>query len=416
MSEIGNVLVVGAGVIGSACACALAERGVAVTAIDRRAPGRGCSYGNAGWLTPSLATPLPMPGVLRKSLKWLTKPDSPFYIKPSLNPQLLRWLWRFVRSANRCTAEKSLAALTQMAMFSLDAYRQLDEMAPGAFGFCQRGLILAAGSQAAFDSAGEELEQVRRHGIEGHLLNATELREMEPSLVRGKLAGGVFFPNEAHVEPLATVQFLVSRAIEHGARFLDETELYEFVLHRGRITGVVTTRGLLRADHYVVATGNWSAALTRQIGLRVPVLGGKGYALIVETFTPEPRHPINLADHKLAVTPRAGSVRLAGTLELVDADESITARRVRAIYRGASEYLNLPVEPELVETWRGLRPCTPDGVPIIGQAPQIENLYLATGHQMLGLLSAPATGQLLADLLTGQVPQFDPVPFRADRF
>lgn len=166
----------------------------------------------------------------------------------------------------------------------------------------------------------------------------------------------------------------------------------------------------------MLATGAWSQTLGRKLGVRIPLLSGKGYAITVEPFEPRPSLPLMLIEKKIGVTPRANTIRIAGTLELVGLDESITTRRVNAMVRGAREYLNVPDPPKVVEVWRGLRPCTPDGVPIIGRPPRLDNLVLATGHQMLGLLTAPATGRLVADLVTGSTPSIDPHPFRAARF
>jgi len=138
--------------------------------------------------------------------------------------------------------------------------------------------------------------------------------------------------------------------------------------------------------------------------------------VIVRSVDPPPRRPIKVIDRRIAITPRADGVRLAGTLQLVDGDESITARRVDAIVNGSKTVLNIPEPPEIVEVWRGLRPCTPDGLPVIGFAPGHDNLVLATGHQMCGLHTAPGTGRLVAELITGETPFVDPAPFRAGRF
>ena len=259
------------------------------------------------------------------------------------------------------------------------------------------------------------MELVKQFGVKGQALSADELRRLEPALT-GELAGGVYFPDEAHVEPLAAVQTLARLAAKAGARILPETEMFEFVTQGRRIEGVRTTRGLLRADQYVLATGSWSTSIAKSLRLRVPILAGKGYAVVVEPFSPAPTHPIILLENKIGVTPRHNSIRLAGTLELVDLDESITPRRVAAMFTGSRRFLNLPAEPQVIEVWRGLRPCTPDGVPIIGRPARFENLLLAAGHQMLGLLAAPGTAKLAGDLLTNSSPQFDPHPFRATRF
>lgn len=410
-----NVIVIGGGVVGMSCAYELARRGVSVTVIDKGSMGHGCSYGNAGWITPCFAMPLPMPGMFFKSLGWLMDPDGPLYIKPSADPLLVRWLTRFLFSMNRRQMNRSVAALTEVSKYSLNAYAALDREFDGSFSFQKKGLLMACQTRQGLDYALQEMELVAKQGIPGKQVSPEALRELEPAVV-GKTVGGVYFPNEAHAEPLQVVESLTKAAERHGARILNGTEVFDFEMKGRVITGLQTTRGPMKADRYVLATGFWSTRLAKRIKINVPVLGGKGYALIVDPFEQSPRIPLMLLEKKIAVTPRAGSVRIAGTLELVNGDESITPRRVRAILRGARQFLNLPESPRIHEVWRGLRPCTPDGVPIVDHAPAYDNLMVLTGHQMLGLQSAPGSARLAADLLLGTTPTFDPKPFRANRF
>jgi D-amino-acid dehydrogenase len=410
-----HVTIVGAGAIGMASALDLARRGVAVTVLDRGEVGGGCSYGNAGWLTPCFATPLPAPGVLTGSLRWLLDPDSPLYIKPSLSPSWVRWMARFALSTNAAQFERGTRALLALSRFSLDAYAALDRDFPGTFGFSQKGLLMIARARETFDGACRDARAMAQRGVTIRILDPEQVAELEPA-IRGRIAGGIYYPAEAHCEPLAAVVAMARAARERGAVVETGVEVFGFRTTGGRIDALRTTRGLIGVDRVVLATGSWSKQLARSMGLRVPVLGGKGYAVIVRSIDPAPRLPIKLVDHRIAITPRADSVRLAGTLELVDGDESVTARRVEAIVRGSKTILDISEPPEIVEVWRGLRPCTPDGLPLIGFAPGYRNLMLATGHQMCGLHTAPGTGRMVGDLLTGGTPSFDPAPFRADRF
>jgi D-amino-acid dehydrogenase len=413
-----DVVVVGAGVIGAATAYELAKRDLNVVVIDRNDVGHGCSFGNAGWITPAFAMPLPMPGLLLKSLKWMCDPNSPLYIKPRANLELVRWLWRFMRCMNEPAARRAAAALAELARHSLDTYKQLDARQPGAFGFTQQGLLAVARTAEGLDAVTHEVELIEPLGVRAELLDAQSVRNREPAVICRELAGGVFFPDEAHAEPLATVQSLARFATDHGAQFFTGVELAGFDVTGRRVDALITTRGRLPfTGQLVLATGSWSNALGKCLGLRVPILAGKGYHAIIDPMQPMPASPMYLVERKVGVTPRDGSIRLAGTLELVDAqDDSITMRRVHALVRGAREYLPLPDPTPLRQIWRGLRPCTPDGVPIIGRPPTLDNLTLACGHQMLGLLCAPATALLAAQLVTGDNPSFDPAPFRADRF
>jgi D-amino-acid dehydrogenase len=415
MSSRSDILIIGGGVIGAACALELATRGAGVTLVERGEIGRGCSYGNAGWLTPSLATPLPAPGMLLTCLKWMADPESPLYIHPRPSLDLARWLLRFARSMNGADFERGSRALIALSKWSLEAYERMSRELPDSFGFERRGLLMLGLTGAGVASAQRELELAGRHGLAGTPLDADAVRALEPAIT-GRVAGGVHFTGEGHLEPLAAVRAMTAEAERRGARVLQGCEVFGADVAGSRLEGLRTTRGRLTADRYVLAAGSWSKGLAAGLRLRLPVLGGKGYAIVVPPTDPMPHLPIKVTELRVAITPRQGSLRLAGTLEVVDGDESISPRRVEAIVRGARQVLSVPAEPEIVEVWRGLRPCTPDGMPVIGFARSPSNLLVATGHQMCGVHTAPATGRLAADLLTGEAPLFDPAPFRADRF
>jgi len=410
-----DVLIVGGGVIGLASAYELSRAGAKVIVIDKYDPGYGCSYGNAGWITPCFAMPLPMPGMLFKSIRWLTDPESPLYIKPELSPTLIRWLFRFLLSMNKKQMLSSVAALTEISKQSLHLYKQLSKTTDKPFSFEQKGLLMVAQSDEGMEYTRSEMEFVASHGIPGKLMSEEETRAFEPSLTK-RIKGSVFFNEEAHAEPLQVTQTLAHEARKLGAHIISKAEVIDFQLGPNGIAAARTTRGIFEAQQFVLATGSWSHAIGQTLGLRVPVLGGKGYAIITDPLDINPKRPMMLVEKKVAVTPRNGTLRLAGTLELVNQDETFTTRRVEAIVRGAREFMNVPETIHYHEIWRGLRPCTPDGVPIIGRTKRYPNLLLATGHQMLGLQSATGSGKLVADLTLNRTPDVDPRPFRADRF
>lgn len=416
MKKREDIVIIGGGIIGMACAYELSQRGAQVTVIDKGEVGHGCSYGNAGWVTPCFAMPLPMPGMLLKAMGWLLDPESPLYIKPSMSPSLISWLMRFLRSMNEPLMLQSIQSLVDISKYSLEAYAQLHEKYPNSISYEQKGLLMVSQTNAGLEAADEERRLVEPHGIPGSYLSADEVRKLEPAVV-GDIKGGVYFPKEAHVEPLAAVRTLAEAAIQYGAKILPKTEVYDFVIENQQIKEILTTRGTIRADKFVLATGSWSPGLAKKLSLNIPVLGGKGYAIITNPLEIQPKIPLMLVERKIAVTPRAGSLRLAGTLELVNpTDDSISPRRVNAIIKGASRFLKMPEKPEVLELWRGLRPCTPDGVPVVGYSSSYKNLFISAGHQMLGLQSAPGSARLAADLLLDETPMFDPRPFRADRF
>lgn len=410
-----DVLVLGAGIVGMSVAHSLQTNGRKVTVIDKGPVGYGCSYGNAGWVTPCFAMPLPQPGMLIKSFKWLLDPESPLYIKPEANPLLMKWLYHFTLSMTHKKMNQSIEVLAEISKESLKLYKDLSKDKKDNFGFEQKGLLMVSAFESGLKAARDEMQLMAKRGIEGRELNQKEVLNLEPAL-RDKVIGGVYFPTEAHVEPLQAVQKMAKDFEAMGGQLKPFTEVYDFELQNGRIQKVITTKGIYEADLVVMAMGTWSKTLAKFLRTNIPIMGGKGYSLIIENFDKKPEHPIMIVEKKIAVTPRADSVRVAGTLELVDSDDAITPRRVNAILRGAHEYIYVSKEPQVRELWRGLRPCTPDGVPMIGFSKKWKNLFYCTGHQMLGLQSAPGSARLAKELIFGETPYVNAAPFRPERF
>lgn len=415
MNERGDVLVVGGGVIGVASAYELARRGAAVTVIERDRIGAACSHGNAGLLTPAVSLPLAAPGLFPKALFWLFDSASPLYIEPRPSLDLVRWLSGFLAATSRRRFERGAAALVELSLRSVEFWAELARRGPERFGFRATGLLQVYESAASFAAGRGRAELVAKLGVPFESWTAAELAAREPAL-RGPLGGAYFFPNDAHCEPDLAVAALAAEARRSGVRFVEGAEAWRFHRDGGRVTAVETTRGAFRASEVVLATGAWSKRVAAELDVRVPMLGAKGYTLLLPPVPTMPRRALQLADRKIAVTPHDDKLRLSGTLELVDADFSITKSRVASILAGARAALDLPEPIEPMEVWRGLRPTVPDGLPMIGRAKGLANLWLATGHQMTGLKTAPATGRLLAELMTGEKPSLDPAPFRPDRY
>jgi D-amino-acid dehydrogenase len=274
---------------------------------------------------------------------------------------------------------------------------------------------MVAQSKKGLAGAKQEMDLVAPYGVPGKYLNADDVRQLEPAVV-GKIEGGVYFPSEAHAEPLRVVQTLAKEALKLGVMILEETELIRPYIENGKLKHMMTSRGDMEADAFVLATGSWSTEIAKELDINVPILGGKGYAMIVPPLKPQPTHPMMLLEKKVAITPRDGSLRIAGTLELVNQDFSVTQRRVDAMIKGAREFLAVPDQLQIKEFWRGLRPCTPDGVPLIGFHPRLPNLMIACGHQMLGLQAGYGTGVVVGELFAGKTPSVPMDVFNPDRF
>ena len=415
MPEHSDVLVVGGGVIGVCTAYSLAERGANVRLVERGQICSGCSHGNAGWIAPSHSVPLPAPGVIGHALDWLTDPASPFYIKLRPSTELARWLWRFRAACGRSTMLESTRLRRELSLASRERYAKLASLPGLAFGYQQHGVLLAFRTGAGLSEALQELPILADLGGRGERLSAQQLVERVP-LLSTDLAGGIYLPDDAHITPGDFVRGLAGEASRLGAAIHTETEVLEIEPQRGGPTRVSTTRGEFRCDELVLAAGAWCPTLARPLQLRLPVQPAKGYSIGLPRPAEFGEHPVMLGEARVAVTPMGHQLRLEGTLELAGLDLRVNRRRVRSIERGARAFLPGLPPSEPLEIWRGLRPLTPDDLPIIGRPAGRAGLVLATGHGMMGMSQGPITGELVAQLLSGEPPAIDVKPFSPDRF
>ena len=393
----------------------LAEKGKPVTVVDQGQVGAGCSYGNAGIIALHHITPLAAPGVLMQGLKWMLNPESPFYIKPRLNLSLLEWLWRFGLACRRPVMEKALPLMRSLTQASMDLYEELAALDGLGFHFNHKGSLMLYKSSASFDASKRELESLKEYGIDSKVLDRDEVREVEPQ-ANTCVVGGIHYPQDAHLNPTEFVRGLAARAETAGALFLPLTEVLGFETSSGKVSVVRTTRGEFEPDQVVLATGSWSARLAGRLELGLPIQPAKGYSLTVKTSARDDAMPIFLSETKVIVTPMGGILRFAGTLELAGMDFSINQRRVLAIQRAVREYLVGMNDFELLEVWRGFRPLTPDGLPIIGRSQRWRNLILATGHGMQGIALGPITGKIVAQIACDETPNIDLTGLRPERF
>ena len=412
MSERADVLVIGGGVIGVCTAWALAKRGVQVRLIERGEVCSGASHGNAGLIFPGHSMPIPAPGVIRQSLPWLVDPESPLYIAPRPSFELLRWLWAFRGACNEPAMRRAFGLRRELSLAGLEHYAKLST--DFDFGFSQGGLLLAFKSDEALDEAQHELEILESLGGSGETLSTDQLCERVPALT-DELAGGIFLPHDAHVTPGDFVRGLAREAEARGVAIETGTEVIELQHSRAGVR-VLTTRGEIAADEVVLATGAWSSPLAAQLGIRLPVEGAKGYSISVERPDGFGDVPVLLSEAKVGVSPMGDTLRFAGTLELAGLDLRVSPRRVRAVRRAVHEFLPGLSETKTIEIWRGLRPMTPDDLPLIGRSKNARGLVVATGHGMSGISQGPVTGELVAQMLTGETPDLELAPFSPDRF
>ncbi len=400
------VVVVGGGAIGVCCALELARRGAQVTLLERGEElASGASSGNAGLLCPSHSTPIANPKSLGQACRWILRPDSPFYLRP--RPAVTPWLARFVKASTTARAAEGTRIIRELSTAGLELHAKLagDGLSTG---FERRGILNVYETEAGFALA-------RAHVEEGGLtLGPDEARTLEPA-VGERIAGGVYFPDEAHCEPLSFVYAVGRAAREAGAAIETGVEVRALRRSNGGLA-VDTSRGTLQAGTVVLAAGAWTSRLAAPLGVYLPQEGGKGYHVDLAPAPGDPRIPISLDEAHVIATPLPGRLRLSGTLELAGLDTSISRVRVEAIRRAAARVLAIDEERAELEVWAGLRPCTPDGLPVIGRPYGVEPLVLATGHARKGLTLAPITGRLVAELLAGEPPSLDLAPLSPDRF
>lgn len=415
MSERADVLIIGGGVVGVCTAYYVAGHGRAVTLVEQGEIASGSSNGNAGFILPSHVVPLASPGALSSGLRWMFDPESPFYIKPRLDLDLFDWLLRFMAASNERHVRRSVPVLRELACASIALYEELSRLDGLDFGYRQNGMMYVYKTRKGLAHGAEEAAFAGEAGTVSKVLNAEEACALEPT-VRPDVAGGVYYPEDAHIDPGAFVRGLARRAETQGVCIRTQTEVLNVETTGRRVTRVRTTRGDFHPDQVVLAAGAWSPATVRGLRLRVPIQPAKGYSVTVQRPQASPGMPLLLGESRVAVTPLGDRLRFGGTLELAGLDFTINRQRVEAIMRAANDYLVGMDDPQPVEIWRGLRPCTPDGLPMVGRTKAFENLILAAGHATVGMSLGPITGKLVAQVVNGQTPEMDLTPLRAERF
>lgn len=412
----GRVVVVGGGVVGAACAYYLAKAGRAVTVIDRAGFGRGCSHANCGYVCPSHVLPLAVPGAIRSTLKTLFQRNSPLKVRPGVALRNLGWFLGFAR---RCTLPKATAAGDAIRGLLASSRSLFDDLLRDEQIECEwetKGLLFVFRSTAEMDHYAETDRFLReRFDTPAARLSGDELAALEPALKPG-LAGAWHYKGDAHLRPDRLMSEFRRVLGQLGVEIRENSPVTGFVQQNGRATAVQTATGDIAANDIVLATGAWAPALARQLGNTVPVLPGKGYSVTYERSAGGPTYPLIFEEDRVAVTPFESGLRIGSTMEFAGYDDRLDRSRLSLLTSAADRYLREPPTGTPTEEWWGWRPMTPDGLPLIGPTRALANVWLAAGHNMLGLSMAPATGKLVAELVTGARPHLDPAPYAATRF
>lgn len=408
---------IGAGVVGLFCAYFLRQRGARVTVIERGEVGGpgSCSYGNTGFVGTQGSAGLAEPGVLTQGLRWLADPESPFYIKPRLDPALVSWLWHFRRFCNERSAQEVFRVLLAMKQRSLEILTGLCASGSLAETFTAPGIVVACKTPEGFAKACRSVPQAVSLGVPLRVLEPGELAALEPD-TEFDISGALINAEGAALFVPGFVTAFARVLTGLGVEILANTEAQGFRVTGGKVTSVLTKSGELAPDEVVIAAGAWSPATARKLGIGLTMQPAKGYSITVKAPQGAPRLPVILSEGKVAVMPLGDQIRFGGTLELSGLDAAVSQRRVDGIRRTVHSYLPQLEATETVETWSGFRPCTPDSVPFVGRAERYANVSIACGHGYIGMGLAPGTGELIAQIITGERPDTDPEPFRVDRF
>lgn len=407
-----HTIVVGGGVIGACTAYYLARRGERVTLLEQNELGSGSSFGNAGQITPG-HLPLPQPGTMARNIRWLFKRTSPLYVKPRFDRDLLNWLLRFTRACN----PRHLRLATTMLCRLGDAANELFAELAGEmdFGYQMRGRLEVCRTERSLSAVRREAELLEDLGYEYRVLNGPEVAQFEPAL-SDNVAGAVFFPKSGCCDPHAFVLSLAKAAQSLGADVREATEVTDIAQIGSRASGVVTRHGQIHADAIVLTCGAWRSRFFKRLGVRLHVQPGKGYHLDIERPAKCPTHPVVFVEEKIFTNPLPQCLRLAGTMELSGYNLRQIPARLDMLEIGARRYMPAMNGSRVLSRWCHWRPMTPDGLPIIGITPSVENIWIGTGHGMLGLTQGPITGKLLADWIADGRPSMDLTPLRMNRF
>jgi len=411
-----DILIIGGGPVGLSCAYYLLKSGRKVTLVDAKEIGKGSGSGNAGHIVPSHIIPLAAPGVVTSALKWMLDPaHSPFGMQVSLDPNYLSWLLKFVLACNDANVQRSINPLNQLGQLSAKNFAQMIAEENFDCSYQEKGLLFLYKTEKALRDGQHEGQFMQKHGIPVSMYDKNKIHEVEPAAL-DDVIGGVHFTGDAHLNPAVFLKLLSDRVRAMGAEMLEHTPVTGFESAEGKVKVVRTGAGAFEAEQVILAAGALSPSVAKDLKLNIPIQPARGYSMTMSANKQMPSHALILGERRVAVSPMGNTLRFTGRLEVGNYSMKPNPIWIQRIENSAREYLRLDEKLEIKETWAGLRPTTPDGVPIIGRSPKHSNLILATGHSMLGLSLGPGTGQVVAELVNGQSTAFDLSLLRLERF
>lgn len=404
-------MVIGGGVIGAATAYYLAQKGWCTTLMEKDILGHGSSWGNCGLLLPSHVLPLNSMDNLISGLRWMLKRDAPLHIRPRLDIRLFQWLLRFTLHCTPTAIDRAATARAAMLNRACELFEALILEEDIRCEWQRGGVLYLFRDEKAFQRFKVTNETVRKYSAGCLAVSPMELKEREPS-VRSSVAGAWFDPKAACLRPDRFMTEMARVLRKHGITVMEKTEFVAFRTENRRAVSAVTSDGDVAADAFVMATGAWTPLLSKTVGCRLPIQPGKGYSVTMPVLEDGPKVPCLFEELGVVATPFQRGFRLGGTLEFAGYDRELNRTRLQALLRGPRGYLNAKQYGPVDEEWYGWRPMTVDGLPFIDSLPRFDNVMVAAGHNMFGICTAPSTGRLVAEMLSGDSPHIDPRPYR----
>ena len=410
-----DILVVGAGILGLSTAWYLLDRGARVTILDRDHIGESASCGNAGLISFG-HPPLTRPGVSRQGLKWMFDSKSPLFIKPRLDGDLLRWLWTFHRHCTKSYYERSLAVLCDLGRLSADSFEEILETTQIDCDWHRQGWDDVCLHESTLDHVEAESKLLARFGYRSERVDGDTLRAEAPAYTEG-VFGAMRFEDSATLSPSAFTRGLAEHIQQRGGTIRTGATVASLVTRQNTVEGVrLDTGEEITADATVLTAGVWSDGLAESIGLRIPMQPARGYHRDLVGLEHLPPRGCVLNETFIAVSPFHGTLRLAGTLELAGYNQPWLADRLEHLTEAGGKYLRGAETAEIAREWAGYRPCTADGMPVIGAARTHQGLFVGTGHAMMGMTLGPGSGKLIAEAVFDERSSMDAPLLAASRF
>jgi len=411
-----KVLIIGGGIVGLTSAYYLQKKGYEVTVLDKGDITDNCSFGNAGMIVPSHFVPLAAPGMIKQGIRWMFDSKSPFYVRPSLNGNLINWGLKFMKHATAKHVSQSAAPLRDLSLLSKKLYEGLAKEPDFNFELTNNGILAFYKTEKAGEEEAHLAARAIELGLDMAMLTADKCRALQPDLKLDVL-GAVHYRCDAHLYPTKLMNALLQYLLNNGVKIERGREVNKIETVGNRIMKVFTGNTAWEADQYVLATGSWSPAVAKMADVKISLMPGKGYSFM----EPEPQQrltiPALLCEARVAITPMNGQIRYGGTMELDKINTRINMQRVKGIVESVPAYFPdlKPALPAEKDIWYGFRPSSPDGLPYIGRSEKRENLIIATGHGMMGLSLGPATGLLVSQIASGMATDLKMEPFAVAR-